>query len=82
MSLVIVVIREISRSTGIASDFQTNSLLFSLLIPCYSLLSGNFETASLRMIGGDGVVRPYGDNCVMAITALGLRFGVVEKRLT
>ena len=47
MSFVIVVIREISKSTGIAPDFQ-NSLLFSLL-------SGNLGTASLRMIGGEGV---------------------------
>jgi hypothetical protein len=47
MSLVIVVIREKSKSTGIASDFQ-NSLLFSLF-------SGNFGTASLRMIGGEGI---------------------------
>ena len=47
ISLAIVVIREKSKSTGIASDFQ-NSLLFSLF-------SGNFGTASLRMIGGEGV---------------------------
>ena len=46
-SSVIVVIREISKSAGIAPDFQ-NSLLFSLF-------SGNFGTASLRMIGGEGV---------------------------
>jgi hypothetical protein len=46
MSSAIVVIREISKSTGTAPDFQ-NSLLFSLF-------SGNFGTASLR-IGGEGV---------------------------
>jgi hypothetical protein len=47
MGSAIVVIREISKSAGIAPDFQ-NSLLFSLF-------SGNFGTASLQMIGGEGV---------------------------
>ena len=47
MGSVIVVIREISKSTGIA-QISKNSLLFSLF-------SGNFETASLRMIGGGRV---------------------------
>ena len=61
MNLVIVIIREISKSTWNSLRFS-NSLLFSLF-------SGNFGTASLRMIGGEGVVRPYGDNRVMAITA-------------
>src|SRR5215831_4029915 len=64
MNLVIVIIMEISKSTWNSLRFS-NSLLFSLF-------SGNFGTASLRMIGGDGVVRPYGDNRVMAITALRL----------
>jgi hypothetical protein len=41
----IIVIRRLSKSTAIASDFQ-NSLLFSLF-------SGNLGTASLRRIGGE-----------------------------
>ena len=53
MAQLIVVIREISKSTGIAPDFQ-NSLLSSLF-------SGNLETASLRLIGGEGVCVANGE---------------------
>ena len=44
---VIMVIREISKSTGIASDFQKFPVIFPVL--------REFGTAGLRRIGGESV---------------------------